>query len=466
MNEILRYSATRQASLVRQRQVSSRELVAAHLERISNVDPKLHATVEILAERALAEANSADVALTRGEAVGALHGVPFSIKDSIELAGTVCTAGTLGRSGAAASTEDAALVARLRRAGGIPIAKTSLPDLLFAFESDNLLFGRTNNPYDLSRTSGGSSGGEAALIAACGSPLGLGSDAAGSVRLPAAFCGIAGIKPTSGRLPRTGHFPPAGGWIESLWQIGPMARRVEDLVTAMPLLAGPGEYDPTAIGMPVRDPAAVRLRDLRAAFYTDNGFAAAQPEVAEVVRAAAQSLAAETACMDEARPACLAAAYDLEMKLLGPDGGDSLRRYLADLGSTRLHPLLTGWLDKLEPYRTDLAGLQGYWAEWDSYRAEMFAFLRRYDAILCPAYTQPALPHGASILYENFRGFSHTMAYNVAGWPAAVVRCGESAEGLPIAVQVVAAPWREDIVLAVAAALERGFGGWKASEIL
>ena len=466
MNEILRYSATRQASLVRQRQVSSRELVAAHLERISNVDPKLHATVEVLAERALAEANSADVALTRGEAVGALHGVPFSIKDSIELAGTVCTAGTLGRSGAAASTEDAALVARLRRAGGIPIAKTNLPDLLFAFESDNLLFGRTNNPYDLSRTSGGSSGGEAALIAACGSPLGLGSDAAGSVRLPAAFCGIAGIKPTSGRLPRTGHFPPAGGWIESLWQIGPMARRVEDLVTAMPLLAGPDEYDPTAIGMPVRDPAAVRLRDLRAAFYMDNGFAAAQPEVAEVVRAAAQSLAAETACMDEARPACLAAAYDLEMKLIGPDGGDSLRRYLADLGSTRLHPLLTGWLDKLEPYRTDLAGLQGYWAEWDGYRAEMFAFLRRYDVILAPAYTQPALPHGASILDENFRGFSHTMAYNVAGWPAAVVRCGESAEGLPIAVQVVAAPWREDIVLAVAAALERGFGGWKASEIL
>jgi amidase len=227
-----------------------------------------------------------------------------------------------------------------------------------------------------------------------------------------------------------------------------MARRVEDLVTAMPLLAGPDEYDPTAVGMPVRDPAAVRLRGLRAAFYTDNGFAAAQPEVAEVVRAAAQSLAAETACMDEARPACLADAYDLEMKLLGPDGGDSLRQCLADLGSTRLHPLLTGWLDKLERYR-----------------AEMFAFLRRYDVILAPAYTQPALPHGASIRDGNFRGFSHTMAYNVAGWPAAVVRCGESAEGLPIAVQVMAAPWREDIVLAVAAALERGFGGWKAPAI-
>ena len=131
------------------------------------------------------------------------------MKDSIELAGTVCTAGTLGRAAAAPSAEDATLVARLRAAGAIPIARTNLPDLLFAFESDNLIFGPTNNPYDLSRTSGGSSGGEAALIAACGSPLGLGSDAAGSVRVPAAFCGIAGIKPTSGRLPRTGHFPPA-----------------------------------------------------------------------------------------------------------------------------------------------------------------------------------------------------------------------------------------------------------------
>ena len=464
MNEVLSYSATRQASLVRGRQVSSRELVAAHLDRIAEIDPKLNATVAVLAERALADADAADAALARGESRGPLHGVPFSIKDSIEVAGTVCTAGTLGRAKAAPSAEDATLVARLRRAGGIPIAKTNLPDLLFAFESDNLIFGRTNNPYGLGRTCGGSSGGEAALIAACGSPLGLGSDCAGSVRLPAAFCGVASIKPTSGRLPRTGHCPPSGGWVEALWQIGPMARRVEDLVTALPLLAAPDGRDFTAVGMPLPDPAAVSLRGLRAAFYTDNGFAAAQSDVAGVVRSAARWLAGETACMEEARPACLAAAYDLEMKLIGPDGGDSLRDYLADIGSTRVHPLLTGWLEKLEPYRTDIAGLGRYWAEWDAYRTGMLAFLSRYDVILAPAYTQPALPHGASILDENFRGFSHTMAYNVAGWPAAVVRCGESPEGLPIAVQVIAAPWREDRVLAVALALEQAFGGWKAPE--
>ena len=158
-----------------------------------------------------------------------------------------------------------------------------------------------------------------------------------------------------------------------------------------------------------------------------------------------------------------AAAYDLEMKLIGPDGGDGLRDYLRELGSTEVHPLLTGWLDKLEAYRTDLAGLGRYWAELDAYRAEMTRFLRGYDAILCPAYIHAALPHGESIRDDNFRGFSHTMAFNVAGWPGVVVRCGESSAGLPIAVQVVAGPWREDIALRVALWLEEAFGGWKPS---
>ena len=458
MNELTSYSATEQARLIRERRISSRELVAAHLERIEAINPKINAAVSVLAESALREAAAADAREPRGP----LHGVPFSVKDSIELAGTVVTAGTLGRRDAAPSNEDAALVARLRRAGGIPIAKTNLPDLLFAFESDNLIFGATRNPYDAMRTPGGSSGGEAALIAACGSPLGLGSDCAGSVRVPAAFCGCAGIKPTSGRLPRTGHFPPAGGWIESLWQMGPIARRVEDLITAMPLLAGPDGRDHTVVDAPLGDPHAVRIRDLRIAFYTDNGLVAADEEVAGVVRAAAGALAGEGCRVDEARPACLAAAYDIEMKLIGPDGGISLRSYLGEIGSTSVHPLLTGWLDKLEQYRTGIGGFACYWDEWFRYRAEMTGFLSgRYDAILCPAYIHPALPLGASIADENFIGFSHTMAYNVAGWPAAVVRCGESAAGLPIAVQIAAAPLREDIALAVALWLEQAFGGWK-----
>ena len=464
-NHILTLSAREQARLIRERRISSRELISTHLRRISVVNPVLHAAVEVEAERALEDAAAADRELAAGSLRGPLHGVPFSIKDSIEQAGSRCTAGTFGRRNAPLSTADATLVERLRNAGAIPIARTNLPDLLFAFESANLLFGQTNNPYDPAKTCGGSSGGEAALLAACGSAVGLGSDAAGSVRLPAAFCGVAAIKPTSGRLPRTGHFPPAGGWLETVWQIGPMARWGEDLVEAMRLLSGPDGIDPTVPDVPYRDPQQVNVGELRVAFYTDNGIAAADGEVAGVVRRAAGALANVVRSVEESRPACLAAAYDLEMKLIGPDGGDGLRDYLRDLGSSEVHPLLTAWLDKLEPYRTDLAGLARYWAELDAYRAEMTRFLRHYDAILCPAYIHAALPHGESVRDDNFRGFSHTMAFNVAGWPAVVVRCGESATGLPIAVQVAAAPWREDVALRVALWLEGAFGGWKPSPL-
>ena len=461
MHDVLRLSATRQAALIREGKISSAELVEAHLQQIDRINPELRAAVAVFPERALELARQADEASARGQTRGPLHGVPFSVKDSIELADTVCTGGTWGRREAAPSSTDATVAARLRAAGGIPIAKTNLPDLLFAFESDNLIFGRTNNPYDPSRTSGGSSGGEAALIAACGSPCGIGSDAAGSVRLPAAFCGISAMKPTSGRLPRTGHFPPAGGWIEKLWQIGPMARHVEDLCTMIPLLANGDGHDFSVVDMPLADVRSVKLRTLRVAFYTQNGIAPTGHDVADVIEAAGRALESDVRSVEETRPSCLRETYDLEMKLLGPDGGDSLRAYLQQIGSDRLHPLLSAWLGKLERYRTDMAGFARYWAEFDRYRAEMFSFFQQYDAILSPVYTQTALPHGTSTLDGNFRGFSHTMAHNLTGWPAAVVRCGTSRDGLPIAVQVVAHPFREEIALAIASRLEESLGGWK-----
>src|SRR6476661_8278558 len=239
------------AQMVRTGEVSAAELFSAHIEQIHKINPQLNAVVELLAG-------------SPTETAGPLAGVPFSVKDSIDVRGVKTTAGTVGRRNAAPAQGDATVVRRLRAAGGIPLAKTNLPDLLFSFESDNLIYGRTNNPYDLARTPGGSSGGEAALIAACGSPFGLGSDAAGSVRLPAHFCGIASIKPTSGRLPRTGHVPPAGGWVEMLWQIGPMARHVEDLQTLMPILLGHDGEDHTVIDMPYGPPRP----NPRIAFFT------------------------------------------------------------------------------------------------------------------------------------------------------------------------------------------------------
>jgi len=466
MTDLCSLSGTEQARLIRAGEVSAAELVEAHLARIAMVNPCLNAICEALEESAQRSAARVDRERAQGDPLPPLAGVPFSIKDSIEVEGTVCTAGTLGRKSAEPSTQDATVVARLRAAGAIPIARTNLPDLLFAFESDNLIRGRTSNPYDFSRTSGGSSGGEAALIAACGSPFGLGSDAAGSVRLPAHFCGIASIKPTSGRLPRTGHVPPAGGWIETLWQIGPLARRVEDLSALMSLLAAPDGRDHTVVGMPFRDPANVRLKDLRVAFFTDNGIVPADLETLAVVRQAAAALEKEVERIEERRPPGVEESFELEMRMIGPDGGDGLRAFLTAIGSTRTHPLLDGWLKKLEPYRTTIDGFAEYWAALDRFRSRMCAFLEDYDAIISPVSATAALPHGASIEERNFRGFSYTMTHNLTGWPAAVVRCGQTAAGLPIGVQIAAGPWREDVALRIAAHLEAVGGGWQPSPCL
>ena len=455
---LLNESAISLAKKIRRREISCVQLITAHLEHIQRINPAINAVVEVLADSALCEARQADAKLAAGEACGPLHGVPISSKDSIDVRGTKCTAGTLGRRDSPAAEKDATLVHRLRAAGAIPIAKTNLPDLLFSFESDNLIYGRTNNPYDLTRTAGGSSGGEAALIAAGGSPLGLGSDSAGSVRLPAAFCGITSIKPTSGRLPRTGHVPPAGGWIEALWQIGPMARRTEDLVLAMELLAGEDGEDFTAPPVPL--PAAPDIRSLRVAFFTYNGFAKCNPEIEEAVRQCAHFLWERGARVEERVPPGVEDAYELELALFGADGAEGIDAYLEAAGSTEVHPLLTGFLDHMRPHRASGAEFARRWAQWDEYRAGMRRFFEQYDAIVCPVYTQPALKHRGSLEESNFQGFSYTMAWNVAGAPAATVRCAEH-EGLPVNVQVVAKPWRDQTALAICGEIEAQFGGWK-----
>ncbi len=459
MQEVLALSGVAQARLIREREISSIELVSAHLDRIDVVNSALNATVEILRDSALEAARDADCATLSG----AFAGVPFSVKDSIEVRGTVCSAGTLGYRNRPASGCDATLVARLRAAGGIPVARTNLPDLLFAFESDNLIFGRTNNPYDAERTSGGSSGGEAALIAACGSPFGLGSDAAGSVRLPAHYCGIAALKPTSGRLARTGHVPPSGGWIEALWQIGPMARRVEDLWAMMSVMLGADGEDRTVIPMPFPGRGEQLLSALRIAYFTDNGVLAADADTRTTVEAAARSLDRVVRSVEERRPPSIDRSYELEMEMLGIDGGDALREFATGIGSVPTHPLLNGWLDKLTPYRTDLAGFARYWAKLDAFRTEMHGFLNGFDVLISPVSISSAVAHGMSIRDDVFPGFSYTMTHNLTGWPAGVVRCGTSGDGLPIGVQIAAAPWREDIVLTVAEYLESALGGWRAA---
>jgi len=294
MQPLLATSLVEQAAALARGDISSRELVLAHFEQIARVNPLLNAVVALDSDSALAAAERADGERARGRARSLVHGVPMTIKDGLDTAGVVSTGGTLGRA-QFVPERDATAVARLRRAGAILLGKTNTPELTLYYDTENLIHGRTRNPYDLARSPGGSSGGAAAIVAACGAPFDLGTDTGGSIRLPAHFCGIAGLKPTSGRVPGTGLIIPPGSPVDALTQIGPMARHVEDLYPILRLICGPDDEDASAVPAPLRDPRRVRLERLRVAWYVDNGVFAVTPEVRAVIRNAARSLGAACA---------------------------------------------------------------------------------------------------------------------------------------------------------------------------
>jgi amidase len=458
MDKLIYHSAAALARAIRAKEVSSEQVVRACIERIHVVNPKLNAVVQLPAERALAQARQADQALARGEVKGPLHGVPFTLKDAIEAAGVISTGGTLGRASYVPS-EDATVVERLKKAGGILLGKTNCPELGWAWESDNLIYGRTNNPYDLALSPGGSSGGESAIIAAGGSPFGLGSDAGGSVRFPAHCTGIAAIKPTSGRVPRTGHFPGPGGLLDALWQIGPLARYVEDLALLLPIISGVDWHDAAVVPMPLGHPRAVEIKRLRVALHTDNGIARPTRETVETVEKAATALSAAGVAVEEARPPGIDETYEIYLKLFSADGGAGIESLLKQAGTRLVHPLMQRVLEIQRAHLLSSAEFGCLVARWDAFRSTMLSFMENYDAILCPVCAFPGMVHGST--YDRLEAFSYTMTYNLTGWPAAVVRAGALSGGLPIGVQVAARPWQEDVALALAQQIEVALGGYQ-----
>jgi len=462
-DDILFTSATSIARAIREREVSAVEVVQAHLDRIDAVNPALNAVVMLCAERALDEARDADAALARGDALGPLHGVPMTVKDSHDTEGVVSTGGTLGRRDFVPDA-DATAVARMRAAGAIVLGKTNTPEFTLSFETDNLVYGRTNNPYDVSRTPGGSSGGAGAIIAAGGSPLDLGTDTGGSIRVPSAFCGIAGLKPTSGRVPRTGHIVPWGlGGMDALTTIGPMARRVEDLRLVLPIIAGPDGIDPFIHPVPLRDPDAVNLSDLRVAYFADNGTVSPTAEVEAALCSAAAALADAGAEVVEHLPNAISENLDANVtSVIVADGGAGVRRLVDKAGTETVHPGMMRFVERAEPLPT--SEYTALLERMDDFRSRMLAFMENYDAILSPVRPWPALPHGETLTPEASPANFYTSVFNTTGWPGAVVRAGASgaADGddLPIGVQIMARPWREDVALALAAALESALGGY------
>lgn len=455
MIDLIFTSATKIAQAIRAKEVSSEEITQACLDRIATVNPHLNAVVQ-LSETAMTEAKAADEVLAKGEVTSPLHGVPMTLKDSIDTAGIITTAGTLGRKNFVPQ-KDATVATRLKKAGAILLGKTNTPELTLYGETLNLVYGQTNNPYNLERIPGGSSGGAASIVASGGSFLDLGTDTGGSIRQPAHFCGVAGLKPTSGRVPRTGHIVSYEmGALDSLTTIGPLTRSVEDLGLIFDLIAGPDWRDPAIVPMPIGNPAEVDLKTLRAAYYLDNGIVSPTDDVADVVKNAIAALSDTGMSLEENRPEEVASTGSLWLRVATADGSAWARRILQQAGTTETHPVLDRFLSAEAIPSGDMTALL---EEVDRVRSNMLRFLKNYDLIVCPVNAFPAMPHGQVSAQGD--GYSYTRIYNITGWPVAVVRGGESSDGLPIGVQIIGRPWREDVVLAAAQHLETTLGGWQ-----
>jgi Asp-tRNA(Asn)/Glu-tRNA(Gln) amidotransferase A subunit family amidase len=466
-------SAREIATQIRRKEVSPVEVARAHVDCIERLNPKLNAFVDYKPEAVLAQAREAEKALMHSnrlddkDDLGRLHGVPLSIKSSIHVAGHLCEAGSRLRVGYVAA-EDAPLVGRLRAAGAVILGVTNTPELLMAWETDNLLYGRTNNPWDLSRTAGGSSGGEAAAIAAGLSAGGVGSDGGGSVRVPAHFCGICGLKPTPGRIPSTGHFPKAGGPFALLGVVGPMARTVADLHLLFEVMAGADDGDPASAPVELHAIDEAHLLATSIGFFEDDGRTPVTEETRQAVRHTALLLMSCRFHVDAFRPDGLEEARQLWWDFFGTAGGMILEPML--LGhESELSPILRefrAWTQAAPAHTGE--SLLAAWLERDSVREKFLMQMRKYRVLICPVAAVPAFRHGErqwqvdGSTVKYLEAWSYCEWFNLLGFPAVVVPMGYSKVGLPIGVQIVGRPWEEELLLAVAEKLEQERGPWQS----
>jgi len=470
MTELTFLPAVAMAQQICEKKISPVELADAHLAKIERLNPKLNAFVHVDAERVRRDARAAEDEVMKGHPLGPLHGVPISIKSSLDVAGMRCESGTRLRAGDI-PTQDAPLVARLRCAGAILLGVTNTPELLMAWETDNLLYARTNSPWDLERTPGGSSGGEAAAIASGMSAGGVGSDGGGSIRVPAHFSGICGLKPTPGRIPSTGHFPESGGPFALIGVVGPMARTVADLKALFEVMQGPDDGDTCAAPVPMRWPTERQTKELRIGYFEDDGRTPVTPETRAAVITAAEALRGAGFEVEPFRPEGLEEARVLWKKFFVTAGGMLIRPMFRER-EHELSPVLKqflAWSAAESPLTAET--LLEAWIGRDTLRAKFLAQMRKYPILLCPAAAIPAFRHGErswkidgkTVGYLD--AWSYTEWFNLLGNPGAVVPVSHSAEGLPIGVQIVGRPWEEEQVLAVAAALEKECSAWRIPPI-
>ncbi|MBR0731712.1 amidase [Bradyrhizobium japonicum] len=455
-DDIVRMDATRISQLIARRELSPVEVMRAHLDRIAAVNPKLNAIVT-LADGAMEGAERAEAAVRSGAQLGPLHGVPFTVKDGIDTAGLLTQRGSPIFRGRVPET-DATVVARLKAAGAILIAKTNPPEFSYSIETDNLLTGQTNNPWNLDYTPGGSSGGESAAIAAGMSPLGVGSDLSISLRGPAAHTGIVGFKATHGRMPMTGHWPRVP---RRFWHIGPMARSVRDVALAYSLMAGPDGADGFSISSPGLDTGVgtKSTRQLRVGWMASPGFfGPIDPEVVATVKAAAQALSSAGYHVEQVR-----------LPVVEQTDANSVLWQLQQMESQPEFEKVTAG-HEVEIFRharlvldapdTPIADFVAAEQAIERLRDSFAEYFRRYDVLLCPVTPFPATRHGLNdvvvdgVTVSPFHVMSATSPFSLTGMPALSMRFGTSRDGLPIGVQVVSSWLAESTVLKVASLLE------------
>ena len=455
-DDIVRMDATRISQLIARRELSPVEVMRAHLDRIAAVNPKLNAIVT-LADGAMEGAKRAEAAVRSGAQLGPLHGVPFTVKDGIDTAGVPTQRGSPIFRGRVPET-DATVVVRLKAAGAILIAKTNPPEFSYSIETDNLLTGQTNNPWNLDYTPGGSSGGESAAIAAGMSPLGVGSDLSISLRGPAAHTGIVGFKATHGRMPMTGHWPRVP---RRFWHIGPMARSVRDVALAYSLMAGPDGADGFSISSPGLDTGVgtKSTRQLRVGWMASPGFfGPIDPEVVATVKAAAQALSSAGYHVEQVRLPVVeqtdanSVLWQLQQMESQPEFEKVTAGHEAEIFR---HARLV-----LDAPDTPIADFVAAEQAIERLRDSFAEYFQRYDVLLCPVTPFPATKHGLNdvvvdgVTVSPFHVMSATSPFSLTGMPALSMRFGTSRDGLPIGVQVVSSWLAESTVLKVASLLE------------
>ena len=448
---------------IRSTKLSVAEIVEAHLQRITALEPKLNAFVHLDANHARAQAQAADDAVSSGEPLGPLHGIPLTIKSSVDVAGWPCPTGSLLRKDYVA-TADAPLISRLRAAGAILLGNTNTPEFLMAYETDNLVKGKTSNPWNLAYSAGGSSGGESAAISSGCSMGGVGSDGGGSIRVPAHFCGICGLKPTPGRIPATGHFPSCAGAFGWIGVVGPMARTVTDVRALFEVMAGPDAGDAHAAPVPFRSYTEKDLLATRIGILESTALGNATPETRAAVEHAAKLLSARGFHVEPFHLDGLDRALELWWYFFGPLIAHLLRASTAG-SESQLSPMLREYLSHAtSPAPLTLEEFLQRCAGRDVQRENILRQMEQVPILLSPVSSAPAFRHGEGN-YAPGTGYLDTMRYcqwlNLTGFAGASVPISFSKEGLPIGVQIIGRPFEEELVLGVAEALEQSRGPWQ-----